>query len=104
MSRTADHLLLPTDPQPSGAFGRAVVARRRDLGITQERLAARAGLSRKYMSDVELGKRNLSYYGINRIAAGLEMMPGALVHEADKLYAQESPWLAEAVRRGSVDP
>ena len=104
MSRTADHLLLPTDPQPSGAFGRAVVARRHDLGITQENLAARAGLSRKYMSDVERGKRNLSYYGIHRIAAGLEMMPGALVHEADTLFAQETSWLTEAVRRGSVDP
>lgn len=104
MPRKADHLLLPTDPQPTGALGRAVVARRNDLGITQEHLAARAGLSRKYMSDVENGKRNLSYLGINRIAAGLEMMPGALVHAADELYAKESPWLVEAVRRGSVDP
>jgi transcriptional regulator with XRE-family HTH domain len=103
MPRKADHLLLPTDPQPTGAFGRAVVARRRHLGLSQEHLAARAGLSRKYMSDVELGKRNLTYIGIHRIAAGLEMRPGALVHEADKLFAEESPWLVEAVRRGSVD-
>lgn len=104
MPRTADHLLLPTDPQPTLAFGRAVVARRRHLGITQEHLADRAGLSRKYMSDVELGKRNLTYIGIHRIAAGLEMRPSALVHEADRLFAEESPWLDEAARRGRVDP
>ena len=104
MPRTADHLLLPTDPQPTGALGRAVVARRRHLGITQEHLAARAGLSRKYMSDVELGKRNLTYIGIHRIAAGLEMKPGALVQQADALYAEDSPWLDEAVRLGRVEP
>ena len=104
MPRSADHLLLPTDVQPTGAFGRAVVARRDALDITQETLADRAGLSRKYLSDVENGKRNLSFYGIQRIAAGLEMMPGALVTAADELYLEESPWLAEAVCRGSVEP
>ena len=104
MPRTADRLLLPTDPQPMVALGRAIVARRDRLTMSQELLASRAGLSRKYMSDVENGKRNLTLLGLYRIAIGLGTTPGDLLTDADGRFAEAVPWLAEAVRRGSVDP
>ena len=44
---------------------------RLEQGISQEELADRCCLHRTYISDVELGKRNLSLENIERIAASL---------------------------------
>ncbi len=52
-------------------FGQAVRIIRRDQGISQEELAERCGLHRTYISDVELGKRNVSLENIERIATSL---------------------------------
>ena len=42
------------------AFGEALRARRKALGISQEELAAKAGLDRSYVGGVERGEHNLS--------------------------------------------
>ena len=52
-------------------LGAAVVAKRRLLGLSQEQLAARAGLHRTYLAGVEGGKRNPSLEALGQIAAGL---------------------------------
>lgn len=52
-------------------FGQAVRKLRLDQGISQEELAERCGLHRTYISDVELGKRNVSLENIERIATSL---------------------------------
>lgn len=52
-------------------FGQAVRKLRRGQGISQEELAERCGLHRTYISDVELGKRNVSLENIERIAISL---------------------------------
>ena len=52
-------------------FGFAVKARREELGVTQEDLAARAGIHRTYLSDVERGSRNLSLLNVEKLAAAL---------------------------------
>lgn len=52
-------------------FGQAVRNIRREHGISQEELAERCGLHRTYISDVELGKRNVSLENIERIAISL---------------------------------
>lgn len=54
-------------------FGQAVRKIRRDQGISQEELAERCGLHRTYISDVELGKRNVSLENIERIAISLNI-------------------------------
>jgi transcriptional regulator with XRE-family HTH domain len=41
------------------AVGKRVKARREELGWTQETLAARAGISKSFLSDIENGKRNI---------------------------------------------
>lgn len=54
-------------------FGKAVRKLRSDRGISQEKFAELCGLHRTYISDVELGKRNVSLENIGRIAEALNM-------------------------------
>jgi transcriptional regulator with XRE-family HTH domain len=65
------------------ALGRAVASRRRELGITQEQLALRAGLHQRWVSNVETGKRNPSYGSLRRLAAGLELKTSELIAAAE---------------------
>ena len=43
-------------PEPAAKFGTLIRARRLELGWSQEELAHRAGLSRNYVSLIELGQ------------------------------------------------
>ena len=52
-------------------YGQAVRKVRLEQGISQEELADRCGLHRTYISNVELGKRNISLENIERIAISL---------------------------------
>ena len=52
-------------------YGQAVRKIRLERGISQEELADRCGLHRTYISDIELGKRNLYLENIERIAISL---------------------------------
>lgn len=54
-------------------LGRAIVLLRRERNISQENLAFDAGIDRKYMSDIENGKRNVSIEVIQRITNSLNM-------------------------------
>lgn len=53
-------------------FGTAIRQRRQLLGLSQEALAGRVGFHRTYLTDVELGNRNVALTGIARIAATLK--------------------------------
>ena len=44
---------------------------RRGLGISQEELAARAGLHRNYVGSVERGQRDIGVGAVNQLAAAL---------------------------------
>lgn len=73
-------------------FGEAVRARRRKLGLTQERLAERAGLHRVYVAEVELGKRNVSLVNIERLATALSVsIPELFSGPEAKQVAEETP-------------
>ena len=54
-------------------LGNAIKSKRFALGISQEELAARAGLHRTYVSDVERGVRNPSLESVQKLAAALEL-------------------------------
>jgi transcriptional regulator with XRE-family HTH domain len=54
------------------AFGEILRMRRLSLGISQEKLAERAGLHFTYVSSAERGERNVSLVNIARFAKGLE--------------------------------
>jgi transcriptional regulator with XRE-family HTH domain len=64
------------------AFGRAVLARRIELELSQEELAARAGLHRTYVGDIERGARNLALRNIVNLATALELTPDELFRQA----------------------
>ena len=63
----------------------ADVIRRRRLakGLSQERLAADAGLHRSFIGLVESGKRGLSVAALTQIAAGLDATAWELLREAE---------------------
>lgn len=52
-------------------FGTAVRRLRREQNISQEQLADMCCLHRTYISDVELGKRNVSLENIEKMASAL---------------------------------
>lgn len=54
-------------------LGAAIKAHREQLGLSQEKLAARCGFDRTYISMLERGKRNPSLLNLQRLAEGLEI-------------------------------
>jgi transcriptional regulator with XRE-family HTH domain len=60
------------------ALGRTVRLRRRELGMSQEELASRAGLDQAYISHVEAARRNVSIDNLTRLALALELDVAAL--------------------------
>lgn len=52
-------------------YGKVIRAIRQSKKISQEELADICGLHRTYISDVELGKRNVSLENIDKIANAL---------------------------------
>ena len=60
-------------------FGRRVVKRRNELGLSQEAAAERIGLHWTYVGQVERGRRNLTLHNILKIARGLDTDAGKLV-------------------------
>ena len=66
-------------------FGLAVATLRKERGYSQERFAFEANIARKYMSDIENGKRNVSLDVIMRIADRLEIRVSELFLEVEKV-------------------
>ena len=71
------------------AFGAAVRALRTRRGLTQEVLAERAHLHRTYVTDVELGRRNVSLFNIGRFAVALEVSMVELIGETEARLASD---------------
>ena len=66
------------------AYGKAVRAIRQDKKISQEELGDLCGLHRTYISDIELGKRNVSLENIEKIAHALQMKKSELFIEVEQ--------------------
>jgi transcriptional regulator with XRE-family HTH domain len=79
-------LILKKEVEPMlVAMGKYIRQKRVSLGLSQEELAARAGLHRTYISDVERGIRNLTIGAAWFVAHGLgvdfkEMISSLEVH------------------------
>ena len=72
----------------SKAFGRVVRSRREKRGLSQEELAALAGIHRTYVSSIELGKVRLGLDIAKKVADGLGVALSNLLVEAE---AEGSP-------------
>ena len=66
-------------------FGLAVAVLRKEKGYSQERFALEANIARKYMSDIENGKRNVSLDVMKRIADKLGVKLSVLLDKAEKM-------------------
>lgn len=60
-----------SNPAARLAFARSMLRRRKELGLSQERLAELTGLHRTYVSSVERGERNISVDNIGLIAEAM---------------------------------
>jgi len=79
-------------PSLQAALGRAVKARREELGLTQEQIALRGDLQQRWISNVETGKRDLRYSSLRRLAPLLELTMAELMGRAEASeHAIESP-------------
>ena len=64
-------------------FGRAIRRQRQKMGVPQEELAARAGVHRTYLADVERGSRNVALKNIEKIAAALDISLSSLFADCE---------------------
>lgn len=64
-------------------FGKAVRKLRVSRGISQERFADMCDLHRTYISDIELGKRNVSLENIGKMADALGISISKLFQEVE---------------------
>lgn len=64
--------------------GKAIIKLRKERGLSQETFAYESGIDRRYMSDIENGKRNISLDILERIAAKLQLPISGLFIEAEK--------------------
>jgi transcriptional regulator with XRE-family HTH domain len=71
MQRTKEQILK--------AFGATLRTYRQQAGLSQEKLAAKAGLDRTYVGSTERGERNVALINIVRLAEALGIEPGDLV-------------------------
>jgi transcriptional regulator with XRE-family HTH domain len=60
-------------------FGASVRDHRRRAGLSQEKLAALAGLDRTYVGGIERGERNVAVINIVRLARALGVRPAELM-------------------------
>jgi len=60
-------------------LGKRIRVLREERGISQEKLADLADIHRNYISQIEGGKRNLSFYNVVKVARALRIAPSKLV-------------------------
>ena len=68
------------------AFGRVVATRRKKLELTQAELAARVGMSRASVANIESGRQNVLLHHVYSLASALEFSK-----ISDLLPAQSKP-------------
>jgi transcriptional regulator with XRE-family HTH domain len=78
------------------ALGLAVARRRREIGLSQNDLAAKTAIHRAYIGGIEQGRRNPTWRVLAVIAAGLDLRLSELAVRAEA--AQEELAGSEARR------
>lgn len=62
-------------------LGLNIRRKRREINISQEKLAERSGLHRTYVGAIERGERNVSLENMQRIAKALDLQVSELLKE-----------------------
>ena len=66
-------------------FGQIVRQRRHKIGLSQEEFAEKAEIHRTYVSDIELGKVDISLTIATKIASALKTPLSSLIRESEKI-------------------
>lgn len=66
-------------------IGNEIISLRKSKGMSQEKLALNANIDRRYMSDIENGRRNISVEMLSKIAKALGMQASEILAEAEKM-------------------
>lgn len=75
-------------------FGETLREHRQRAGLSQEKLAAKAGIDRTYVGGAERGERNVALVNIVRLAEALGVSPSELLQSINPvLEAMREPQL-----------
>lgn len=66
-------------------LGITLKALRAEKGVSQEKLALNTGIDRRYMSDIENGRRNVSLEILEKLAAFFEMKVSELIQRIEQI-------------------
>ena len=64
-------------------IGMAIIRLRKRRGLSQEKFALESGIDRRYLSDIENGKRNVSFELLNRVANYFKVTLSSFIVEAE---------------------
>ena len=67
-----------------GAFGKSLKSRRLSSNLYQEQLGLKSGLSRPYISELEMGKKDPSLFTIFKLADALKVNPSFFINEIEQ--------------------
>ena len=66
------------------AFGKSLKSRRLRSNLSQEQLGLKSGLSRPYISELEMGKKDPSLFTIFKLADALKVKPSFFINEVEQ--------------------
>ena len=66
------------------AFGKSLKSRRLSSNLSQEHLGLKSGLSRPYISELEMGKKDPSLFTIFKLADALKVKPSFFINEVEQ--------------------
>ncbi|WP_371229068.1 helix-turn-helix domain-containing protein [Pseudomonas sp. QE6] len=75
----------------SAAFGKVLRRKRKEAGLSQEKLAEKADIQRNYVSLLERGEYQPTISVIFTLAAALECSPSALIAEVEATMKAHLP-------------
>ena len=70
-----------------GAFGKTLKSRRCSSNLSQEQLGLKSGLSRPYISDLEMGKKDPSLFTIFKLSDALKVKPSFFIEEIEQVIS-----------------
>jgi transcriptional regulator with XRE-family HTH domain len=70
-----------------GAFGKSLKSRRLSSNLSQEQLGLKSGLSRPYISELEMGKKDPSLFTIFKLADALKVNPSFFIEEIEQVIS-----------------
>jgi transcriptional regulator with XRE-family HTH domain len=70
-----------------GAFGKTLKSRRCSSNLSQEQLGLKSRLSRPYISELEMGKKDPSLFTIFKLSDALKVKPSFFIEEIEQVIS-----------------